>query len=121
MSPDAIGPQHCGGAGTRQLREQGASREPEQQPLEEEEAWHPWHTLCQECRERMEHTPSRVPGLSLGDGRAEPAEEAAVGLPPELAQYPVMFVEPNEWMILTSALEEYWTSRHRRCLGYSEN
>ena len=121
MFSDAIGPQHCGGAGTRQLREQGASREPEQQPLEEEEAWHPWHTLCQECRERMEDTPSRVPGLSLGDGRAEPAEEAAVGLPPELAQYPVMFVEPNEWMILTSALEQYWRSRHSGCHGYSEN
>ena len=118
MSPDAIGPQPCGGAGTRQLREQGASREPEQQPLEEEEAW---HTLCQGCREHLQHMQSLVPELSLEDGRAEPVEEVAVERPPELAQYPVMFMAENEWMIFTSALEEYWTSRHRRCLGYSEN
>ena len=118
MSPDAIEPQPSGGAGTRQLREQGASRELEQQPLEEEEAW---HTLCQGCREHLQHMQSLVPELSLEDGRAEPVEEVAVERPPELAQYPVMFMAENEWMIFTSALEEYWTSRHRRCLGYSEN
>jgi len=32
-----------------------------------------------------------------------------------------MFIAENEWRKFTSALEEYWTSRHRRCLGYSEN
>ena len=118
MSPDAIGPLPSGGAGARQLREQGASWELEQQPEEGAEAW---HTLCQGCREHMERMPSRVPELSLGDGRAEPLEEVAVELPPELAQYPVMFVEQNEWMILTSALEQYWRSRHSGCHGYSEN
>ena len=124
MSPDATGPQPSGGAGTRQLREQGASRELEQQPLDlyrPEEGAEAWHTLCQGCREHMEHMQSLVPGLSLEDGRAEPVEEVAVERPPELAQYPVMFMAENEWMIFTSALEEYWTSRHRRCLGYSEN
>jgi len=118
MCSDAIGPLPSGGAGARQLREQGASRELEQQPLEEEEAW---HTLCQGCREHMEHMQSLVPGLSLEDGRAEPMEEVAVERPPELAQYPVTFMTEDEWMIFTSALEAYWTSRHRRCLGYSEN
>ena len=118
MSTDAIEARPSGEEGTRQLREQGASRELEQQPEEGAEAW---HTLCQGCREHMEHMQSLVPGLSLGDGRAEPVEEVAVELPPELAQYPVMFVEQNEWMILTSALEQYWRSRHSGCHGYSEN
>ena len=116
MSSDAIGPLPSGGAGARQLREQGASRELEQQPWEEEEAW---HTLCQECREHLGQ--SLVPELSLEAGRAEPMEEVAVERPPELAQYPVTFMTEDEWMIFTSALEAYWTSRHRRCLGYSEN
>ena len=118
MSSDAIGPLPSGGAGARQLREQGASWELEQQPEEGAEAW---HTLCQGCREHMERMPSRVPELSLGDGRAEPLEEVAGELPPELAQYPVMFVEQNEWRILTSALEQHWRSRHSGCHGYSEN
>ena len=69
----------------------------------------------------MEHMQSLVPGLSLEDGRAEPGEEVAVERPPELAQYPVMFIAENEWMNFTSALEEYWRSRHSGCLGYSEN
>ena len=118
MSPDAIGPPPSGGEGTRQLREQGASRELEQQPEEGAEAW---HTLCQECREHREHMQSLVRELSLGDGRAELVEEVAVEPPPELARFPVVFIAESEWTNITSALEEYWRIRHSRRFGHSEN
>ena len=76
-----------------------------------EEGAEAWHTLCQGCREHMEHMQSLVPGLSLEDGRAEPVEEVAVEVPPELAQYPVMFVAEHQWRNISSALEEYWNKQ----------
>ena len=80
-------------------------------PYRPEEGAEAWHTLCQECREHMEHMQSLVPGLSLEDGRAEPVEEVAVEVPPELAQYPVMFIAEHQWRNFTSALEEYWNKQ----------
>ena len=80
-------------------------------PYRPEEGAEAWHTLCQECREHMEHMQSLAPGLSLEDGRAEPVEEDAVEVPPELAQYPVMFVAEHQWRNISSALEEYWNKQ----------
>ena len=123
MSPAATGPPHSGGAGTQQLREQGAtSREPEQQlDSHRPEGAEEWHTLCQACRD---HMLSLAPGLSLGDGNlqeAEPVEEVVEEAPPGDAQYPVMFMGEDQWRSFTSALEEFWLSRHRRHFEDSEN
>jgi hypothetical protein len=62
--------------------------------------------------------------LSLGDGNhqeAEPVEEVVEEVPPEDAQHPVMFIQEDQWRNFTSALEEFWSSRHRRHFEDSEN